>query len=98
MGFVHGTGQNRIAAFAGSGFGLIRVAAIGLTRVIAPLSAEQAGLGDARDGGKRRAAWEASLRSRWARIFLMTSGSSMQTMTCMDALMSREAGCRERLT
>ena len=36
--------------------------------------------GEARDGGKRRAAWEASLRSRWVRIFLITTGSSMQAI------------------
>ena len=36
--------------------------------------------GGARDGGKRRAAWEASLRSRWVRIFLITTGSSMQAI------------------
>ena len=36
--------------------------------------------GGARDGGKRRAAWEASLRSRWVRIFSITTGSSMQAI------------------
>ena len=32
----------------------------------------------ARDGGKRRAAWEASSRSRWVRIFSIATGSSVQ--------------------
>ena len=54
--------------------------------------------GGARHGGKHRAAPPAALLSRWVRIFAITTGSSMQAMTCMDALMSREAGCRERLT
>ena len=36
--------------------------------------------GGARDGGKRRVASQASLRSRWVRIFSITAGSSMQAM------------------
>ncbi len=36
--------------------------------------------GGARHGGKRAAVAVASLRSRWVRIFSITTGSSMQAM------------------
>jgi len=36
--------------------------------------------GGAREGGNRTGAVEASLVSRWVRIFLITAGSSMRAM------------------
>ena len=53
--------------------------------------------GGARHGGKRRATPQAALLSRWVRIFAITTGSSIQAMTCTDALMSRAQDAQERL-
>ena len=45
-----------------------------------------------------RGAWgeapAASRRSMWVRIFSMMAGSSMQAMTCRDALIQRSAWMR----
>lgn len=49
--------------------------------------------GGARHGGNRATGVAAALSSRWVRILSMTSGSSMQAMKCMGALMSRAHGC-----
>jgi hypothetical protein len=44
------------------------------------VQANKPACGGAREGGNRAGAVQASLVSRWVRIFLITAGSSMQAM------------------
>jgi hypothetical protein len=59
-------------------------------------SSNKPACGGARDGGKRQGSAEVTFCSRWLRIFSMTTGSSMQAMTCRDALMPRAQDAQER--